>query len=262
VATDEFRYIPEVVHECKKYLVGFGAEGIPDRFAFHNLPKIQTSTRIENFPSEMEFFLVWASSHYGPNHSILALIGDVEEFLAWAMGWCRLRLKKAAEAGGEPSHQETQVKPSRGMRVEEADRRARKLTKTVKMRKAFFMESKRHQARAIGCSFETWTNTPYYQEAVKRGWLPEPKKKDKSTAGSLHSVVSLTSDLEAAAVVGDRDEVLNKLVSDETAKAKLSWDDLPPQERLEILAEHEADEASDPSPLESGPRKASTRKRL
>jgi hypothetical protein len=120
VATDEFRVIPEIVHQCRSYLIGFGAEGIPDRFAFPRLPYDQTPTGPEHFPSPMEAFLVWASAYRTPGHEIMKLIGEVEEFLSWAMGSCQQQqtrteepalLAKDAEAPRPPS-QEWYFSPS------------------------------------------------------------------------------------------------------------------------------------------------------
>jgi hypothetical protein len=89
VAADEFRLIPEVVLQCRNYLRGFGAEDIPERFAFPGLPLEQTPTGPEHFPSPMEGFLAWASGYRAPGHGILKLIGEVEEFLTWAMAWAK-----------------------------------------------------------------------------------------------------------------------------------------------------------------------------
>jgi hypothetical protein len=89
VATAEFRVIPEIVRQCRSYLVGFGAESIPDRFAFPGLPYDQSPAGPENLPSAMEGFLVWAEGYRCPGHGIMELIGNVEDFLAWAMGWCQ-----------------------------------------------------------------------------------------------------------------------------------------------------------------------------
>jgi nucleoside phosphorylase len=89
VATDEFRVIPEIVRQCRSYLLGFGAECIPDRFTFSGLPQVQTPTGPEHFPSPMEHFLVWASAYRAGGHGLMKLIGEVEDYLSWAMRWCR-----------------------------------------------------------------------------------------------------------------------------------------------------------------------------
>jgi hypothetical protein len=88
VATAEFRVIPEIVRQCRNYLIGFGVENIPDCFAFPGLPYDQTPAGPERFPSAMEGFLVWAGGYRCPGHGIMELIGNVEDFLTWAMGWC------------------------------------------------------------------------------------------------------------------------------------------------------------------------------
>jgi hypothetical protein len=87
VAMDEFRVIPEIVRQCRGYLLGFGAGEIPERFTFPALPADQTPAGPEHFPSAMEAFLAWASGYRAPGHGILRLIGEVEEFLTWAMRW-------------------------------------------------------------------------------------------------------------------------------------------------------------------------------
>jgi hypothetical protein len=91
VATAEFRIVPEIVHQCRHYLIGFGADEIPERFAFPSLPRDQVATKL-GFFSPMEAFLDWAAGYRrAPAHGIMKLIGDVEEFLTWAMAWCRQR---------------------------------------------------------------------------------------------------------------------------------------------------------------------------
>jgi hypothetical protein len=89
VAPNEFRVIPEIVRRCRQHLLGFGASDIPERFEFPDLPRDQTPSGPEHFPSEMEGFVSWASGYRSPGHGILKLIGDVEDFLTWAMGWCQ-----------------------------------------------------------------------------------------------------------------------------------------------------------------------------
>src|SRR5207249_3009264 len=71
------------------YLVGFGAEDIPDRFAFCSLPTHQTSAGVGIVCCPMDEFLAWAAGYHSPGHGILKLIGQVEAFLTWAMAWCR-----------------------------------------------------------------------------------------------------------------------------------------------------------------------------
>lgn len=81
VAIDEFRMIPEIVRRCRNHLLGFGAQEIPERFAFPALPRDQTPAGPEHFPSEMEGFLAWASCYRAPGQGIMRLIGEVEDFL-------------------------------------------------------------------------------------------------------------------------------------------------------------------------------------
>ena len=75
--------------------------------------------------------------------------------------------------------------------------------------------------------------------------------------------MSLTSTLEASVGEGKRDDVLNQLVAAEEAAQKKDgkWDKLPAEERQALLAEHEAADASDPSPLESRRPRPRTRNR-
>jgi hypothetical protein len=100
VATDEFRLIPEVVLQCRRNLLGFGAGAIPDPFTFSGLPRDQTPTGPEHSSSPMENFLAWASGyHRAPQHGIIKLIGEVEEFLTWAMAWAKQRIDTTPSAG-------------------------------------------------------------------------------------------------------------------------------------------------------------------
>jgi hypothetical protein len=145
------------------------------------------------------------------------------------------------------------------MTVEEANDNAMEQAK--KKKKAFFGLSEREQAKRIGCSWQTWSKTDFYRRAVQEGWLSKKRAKG-STAGSRR-VIGLTPTLEAAVGEGEGDEVLKQLAADESAEAKRDqWDDLPPKERQELLAEHEADNASDPSPLDPRPKKVQSYKRL
>jgi hypothetical protein len=83
-AVGEFRVIPEIVRQCRKLLTGFGAQGIPETFTFSQLPLDQE----EGAFSHMDRFLAWASCYRSPGHEIMKLIGQVEDFLTWAMAWC------------------------------------------------------------------------------------------------------------------------------------------------------------------------------
>jgi hypothetical protein len=119
------------------------------------------------------------------------------------------------------------------MSVDRANEKAQRLA--MKMRMAFFALSERQQAELIGCSWKTWTKTPFYKKA-----------KEKRPAGlgrkpASPKTASLTPKVEATTGEGDRDEVLQQLIE-----------------------EQEADR--EPSPLESDPpnrpRQVHFRKRL
>jgi hypothetical protein len=97
MAPAEFRVIPEIVRQCRNHLTGLGMTGMPDRFSFPNLPLDQTPSGPEHFPSPMEEFVAWASRYRVPGHPIMKLIGEVEEFLSWAMGWCRQQESRAED---------------------------------------------------------------------------------------------------------------------------------------------------------------------
>jgi hypothetical protein len=149
------------------------------------------------------------------------------------------------------------------MTVKEANRKGMELTNTLAKRKKFFAKSETQQAKKIGCSWGTWSKTDCFKEAVNLGWLPKRKNGDMTTQNRQPSVVSLSPALEAKAGHGERDEVLRQLAAAETTKIKRPhWDDLPSEERHAILAEHQADVASDPSPLECRPWKVLNRKQL
>jgi hypothetical protein len=102
--------IPEVVRQCRQYLLGFGASDIPEQFAFPALPQIQTPSGPEHFPSEMDAFVSWASGYRAPGHGILRLIGDVEDFLTWAMSWCQ-SWRSIAEEREPPAEDATPPPP-------------------------------------------------------------------------------------------------------------------------------------------------------
>jgi hypothetical protein len=132
------------------------------------------------------------------------------------------------------------------MVMKEADDRARMPTATPEKKARFFALSKRKQAERIGCSFQTWSKTATYQDAVERGWLPKRKKETGESVKAPPRVVSMTPDLEATLGRGDRDEIVNQLAAEEVSEAgKPEWDDLPPSERQALLADHEADVASE-----------------
>jgi hypothetical protein len=89
IAPDEFRCIPEIVRQCRQYLLSFGASDIPEQFTFAALPTIQTSSGPGYGSSGIEAFVSWASGYRTPGHGVLKLVGDVEDFLTWAMNWCQ-----------------------------------------------------------------------------------------------------------------------------------------------------------------------------
>lgn len=149
--------------------------------------------------------------------------------------------------------------PKARMSVDKANRTAMGLTDTPEKRKKFFALSERKQAKRIGCSWETWSKTACFIDAVERGWLPPRKKAIGNMGASRPSVVSLTPALEATVGVGEPEGILQQLVADETTAQ--NWNDLSPEERREILAEHEKEDASDPSPVKPEPRKVVHRKR-
>jgi hypothetical protein len=103
VAPAEFRCIPEIVRQCRQYLLGFGASDIPERFAFSALPDTQTPTGPEHFASSMEAFIAWASGYRAPGHGLMKLIGDVEDFLTWAMAWCNRHSVAARPPADQPA---------------------------------------------------------------------------------------------------------------------------------------------------------------
>jgi len=118
--------------------------------------------------------------------------------------------------------------------------------------------SEKKQAKRIGCSWGTWSKTDCFRDAVELGWLPKRKKSDKR-GGTPPSVVSLTDTLEATVGVGEQDEIVNQLAAAETAAAEnRQWKDLTSEEQRAILAEHEAEVANEPSPLESRPGRFTT----
>jgi hypothetical protein len=145
------------------------------------------------------------------------------------------------------------------MTVSEADQRAKELTDTPGKKKKFLSMSLRKQAKRVGCHLGTYTKTDCYQDAVKLGWIA-PKEVRSNKGQSPARQVSMTPKLEASVGAGERDEVLKRLADEETGEVeRREWVDLPLAERQALLAEHEADDASDPSPLKSPPRKPSRR---
>lgn len=99
----------------------------------------------------------------------------------------------------------------KSMTVADANSKAMELAK--RMGEGFFQLSERQQAKAIGCSWKTWSSTTLYKEARKR--RPQPQEaKDK---GAGRKVVTLTAKVEAMTGEGGRDEVLEKLIAQQEA---------------------------------------------
>jgi hypothetical protein len=109
---------------------------------------------------------------------------------------------------------EMSVKPTR-MSVDEANKKAMQLVE--QMGKVFFRLSIREQAHRIGCSFETWTKTPFYAEAEKKRERTGQQKPTRS-----RRAVGLTDKVEATTGEGDKDEILNQLVAEQKADAEPS----------------------------------------
>jgi hypothetical protein len=113
------------------------------------------------------------------------------------------------------------------MTVEAANRKGMQLAKQYKQR--FFAFSIRQQADLIGCSFGTWTKTPFYKQAKKRRRHQRPAGKQGACSPST---ASLTGNLEATVGKGERDEVLNQLIAEQEANQEPSpLDDDPPDDR-------------------------------
>jgi hypothetical protein len=127
------------------------------------------------------------------------------------------------------------------MTVEVANRKGMQLAKQYKER--FFALSRRKQAKRIGCSFETWRKTPFYQKAEKRRQGLEGKK----GAGSPRTI-SFTSNVEATLGEGDRNEVLDQVIAREESEAEAR---IAEQELKRLVAEHKADH--EPSPFDDDP---------
>lgn len=141
----------------------------------------------------------------------------------------RLESEAALEKYNTTEEKQEREVPKHRMTVDDANEKAMKLAH--RMRAGFFALSERQQAKLIGCSWTTWKRTPFYAEAQ------EKRPAGKQQQSSSPKTESLTAGREAVTGEGDKDEVLKHLI-----------------------AEQEADK--EPSPLESGPRKIHSRKRL
>ena len=140
---------------------------------------------------------------------------------------CLARAETDLGVVGEPTA--AKVDGAKRMSVEEANAKAMKLAR--KQRAGFFALSIRQQAELIGCSFKTWKKTPFFKTAQEK----RPAGKLRKT--SSPKTVSLTDGLEAVTGEGGKDQTLQDLIADQ-----------------------EAD--SEPSSLESRPRKIHSHKRL
>jgi hypothetical protein len=131
--------------------------------------------------------------------------------------------------------------PRPRMTVQTANQKAMELAK--KMKRTFFALSQRVQAILIGCSWQTWAKTPFYQVAKEKA---PPRK-----VASRKAAVSLTDALEAVTAEGGKDEVLNQVEREEEQK------EAERQEQLQrLIGEQTADRHADEG------RKFRPRKRL
>jgi hypothetical protein len=123
----QFRYIPEIIYQCKSHLRAFGTTEVPERFAFANVPD---NHRIG--PGEpMDLFLYWAANGYrSQGRRFLELVEEVSEFLAWSMNKCRdseggkadeARASAAPPAGGPAGADDEVNKLSKGKLATVAD---------------------------------------------------------------------------------------------------------------------------------------------
>jgi hypothetical protein len=119
------------------------------------------------------------------------------------------------------------------MTVAEANLKARELARW--RRKKFFAMSQNDQAKEIGCSWGTWSKTPFYKECKKQGKI-KPGKHPKGSRPP--SVVSLTAKMEEVVGDGDKNQVLEEVADKETLE--------------DLIAEQQAER--EPSPLEEDPR--------
>jgi hypothetical protein len=195
-----------------------------------------------------------AQAHYCELNRLAAFRGlpdppgmDTVSLLVWASrleGQCQRRAAEAdalptAAAGAGPRGKRKR------MTVAEANQKAMELV--TQLGKAFFALSESEQARRIGCSWKTWSRTEMYQKAQK--WKARSRRlAGTKQATSSPPVASLTDKLEAVAVEGGRNPVLDKVAQDD--------------ELARLVAESQAENAADPSPLDPGPRKVHVNKRL
>jgi hypothetical protein len=131
----------------------------------------------------------------------------------------------AVQATEEPA---PAPRPKKPMTVAQANRQAQKLARRVGP--AFFAVSEREQARQIGCAWQTWAKTEFYQTARARKERAEPGKAARPPAA-----VSLTSEMEAALGDGGRDAVLEELVAEQAADNEPSpLDPDPPDKPVKV----------------------------
>jgi hypothetical protein len=173
---------------------------------------------------------------------------DGDGFYGGVDRWLRSLLRQVAEMlrpaeSLPPAKSTSRKKGLRGMTIDKADREARRLEKQMKTE--FFKLSQNKQAKKIGCSWGTWSKTPFYQECLRQGRIyPSGRKKDSSTPG----VVSFTKDMEGVTGDGGRDSVLEKLTQEEGKKQTLK----------DVIDDYLDD--YEPSPLEDDPLDEAPRK--
>jgi hypothetical protein len=115
----------------------------------------------------------------------------------------RLSVQGTRDADVEPTIRAR----SRRMTVTEANRKAMDLA--TKMKAEFFSLSEREQARRIGCTWKTWSRTPFYPLAKRT--------KAKDNGPGSPPTVSLTDTLRAVTGDGRPDEVLHNLIAEQEA---------------------------------------------
>jgi hypothetical protein len=152
---------------------------------------------------------------------------------------------------------------SRGMRVADADAKARELTDTTTKRAKFFALSERKQATRIGCSWSTYSKTDFYREAEELGLLSPRSRKKREQKGSPPSAVSFTPKMEATLGDGDKDQIVHELAEAESEGSQgLKWDNLPEDERQKYIIDHLSDVENNPSPLDPRPKRVRHRKQV
>jgi hypothetical protein len=167
------------------------------------------------------------------------------EAVSTAINTIRQTYQALGDFLGEEQSEVVPRKRKRGMSVLTANEKGHELFS--KMRAKFALLSEREQARMIGCSWETWSQTSLYQ------LLKERKAKAKPETTHPHGPPVQNLSARTLASIGEEDESLQALTNEEKDKA------------IQALAKEQEAEA-DPSPLEPDlpdqPRKVNYRKRL